>query len=123
MTYEWITRLPKRLQVLMEGVTLDEPPKSPWDTDDELACTLDPEAWFPEKGGTTKVPRQFCARCPQRPRCLAWALLTGEPYGVYGGMTPQERRIVARAARLTARRQTPVADKLPSTIRGRGVAA
>jgi WhiB family transcriptional regulator, redox-sensing transcriptional regulator len=36
--------------------------------------------------------KAICADCPVRRSCLEWALATPEPYGVWGGMTPDERR-------------------------------
>ncbi|MFJ4776182.1 WhiB family transcriptional regulator [Streptomyces sp. NPDC088762] len=36
--------------------------------------------------------KELCASCPVRKVCLRHALLTGEPYGVWGGLTAKERR-------------------------------
>jgi len=36
--------------------------------------------------------KAVCARCPVMAECLSWALAVGEPYGVWGGRTPEERR-------------------------------
>jgi WhiB family redox-sensing transcriptional regulator len=46
--------------------------------------------------GMTKVrqeaaAKRVCAGCPVIANCLKWALKTEEPYGVWGGMTPDER--------------------------------
>lgn len=35
--------------------------------------------------------KAVCATCPVMAQCLAWALQVGEPYGVWGGMTADER--------------------------------
>lgn len=40
-----------------------------------------------------------CQRCPVRMMCLAVALCTGEPYGVWGGLTEDERRKVPHEVR------------------------
>ena len=37
-----------------------------------------------------------CCRCPVRVVCLAAALNTGEPHGIWGGLTEEERRRVPR---------------------------
>jgi WhiB family redox-sensing transcriptional regulator len=36
--------------------------------------------------------KSVCLRCPVRNPCLDWALRVGEPYGVWGGLTADERR-------------------------------
>jgi WhiB family redox-sensing transcriptional regulator len=36
--------------------------------------------------------KEICARCPVRTPCLEWALVTGDPWGVWGGLDPGERR-------------------------------
>jgi len=43
--------------------------------------------------------KAICARCPVRPDCLAYALATGEAYGVWGGATEDERRAMLRQRR------------------------
>lgn len=39
--------------------------------------------------------KQDCHACPVRTACLAYALETAEPHGIWGGMTPRERRRLA----------------------------
>lgn len=41
--------------------------------------------------------KAICADCPVREQCLEHALRTPEQYGIWGGMTPQERRRVGMA--------------------------
>ena len=58
----------------------------------------DSEAWFSE-ADTLKSRRaiRVCGSCPVRQRCLAAALVFDEEFGVWGGLTPSERRpFVAR---------------------------
>jgi WhiB family redox-sensing transcriptional regulator len=43
--------------------------------------------------------KAICARCPVRPDCLAYALDTGEAYGVWGGLSEDERRALLRRRR------------------------
>jgi WhiB family redox-sensing transcriptional regulator len=70
-----------------------------WQWQSTAACReINPEVFFlPENArGSSKRMREaaakaVCARCPIRLRCLDWALTVGEAYGVWGGMTPQER--------------------------------
>lgn len=58
---------------------------------------LDPNQLTP----TYKEARQVCHTCAVRRRCLEWALTHNERDGMWGGLSPQERRGLA----LTRRRQ------------------
>jgi WhiB family redox-sensing transcriptional regulator len=64
---------------------------------DQARCTtVDPDLWFPEKGGTPRPAEQICRSCEPRARCLAWALQHQEKYGVWGGFNERARKRVAR---------------------------
>ena len=71
----------------------------------DAACAgLDPEIWFPDHVTVEGVERtaeakQVCATCPVCTDCLEYALAAHEPYGIWGGMTKQERRNFARRRR------------------------
>ena len=61
------------------------------------ACrSMDPEIWFPAatEGPTYEaqvaVAKAVCAGCPVRAACLDEAVRI--PYGIAGGLTPEERR-------------------------------
>ena len=41
--------------------------------------------------------RRLCRRCPVRDECLAHAVAHNEPVGIWGGLTPSERRTVTPA--------------------------
>lgn len=45
------------------------------------------------------IAKRECAGCPVRTECLSFALDTHEPYGVWGGTTPAERRDLIRRDR------------------------
>lgn len=51
-----------------------------------------PETFFPRSEEAAGPALAFCHRCPTRTLCLAWALRNGERYGVWGGLTEQQRR-------------------------------
>jgi hypothetical protein len=53
---------------------------------------VDPELWYPEVGGDPRTAKRLCASCPVREACLAYALRTAQPFGVWGGLTARERR-------------------------------
>ncbi|MTD58756.1 transcription factor WhiB [Amycolatopsis sp. RM579] len=64
---------------------------------DDAACVgTDPDSFYPEQGpGITldvAAAKRVCLRCPVRPNCLAYAIAHDERHGIWGGLTPQERR-------------------------------
>lgn len=61
-----------------------------------LCQQTDPEAFFPDKGGSTRASKKVCRRCDVRAECLQWALDKDERYGVWGGMSERERRRLKR---------------------------
>lgn len=61
---------------------------------DALCAQVDPDAMFPEKGGSSKTAKQVCARCPVRAECLAFGL--EDRFGIYGGLSERERRSLVR---------------------------
>lgn len=40
--------------------------------------------------------KRMCRNCPVIDSCLEYALETNEVYGIWGGMTPNERRLLRR---------------------------
>ena len=65
------------------------------DWQDEALCKeSDPEAFFPEKGGSTKQAKTVCKRCPVTEKCLQYALDNDERHGIWGGKSERERRII-----------------------------
>jgi len=70
---------------------------------DLASCAeADPDAFFPEKGGSTRKARQVCAACPVAAQCLDYALEREEPFGIWGGMTASQRRQLLRRGRAAA---------------------
>lgn len=72
--------------------TLDQlvPPAPAWQA--QARCNeTDPEAFYPERGGTNLAARGVCAECPVRAACLAWAVENGEKYGMWGGLSEAQR--------------------------------
>ena len=57
-----------------------------------LCAQTDPEAFFPEKGGSTRDAKAVCANCEVREKCLQWAIENDERFGIWGGMSERERR-------------------------------
>ncbi|RTL62763.1 MAG: WhiB family transcriptional regulator [Pseudonocardiaceae bacterium] len=63
-----------------------------------LCAQTDPEAFFPEKGGSTREAKRICAGCEVRAECLEYALAQDERFGIWGGLSERERRRLRRAA-------------------------
>jgi WhiB family redox-sensing transcriptional regulator len=59
---------------------------------DALCAQTNPDAFFPEKGGSTKSPKSVCASCDVVGQCLAYALANDERFGIWGGMSERDRR-------------------------------
>jgi WhiB family redox-sensing transcriptional regulator len=59
---------------------------------DALCAETDPEAFFPEKGGSTREAKRVCSGCSVRAECLESALTNDERFGIWGGLSERERR-------------------------------
>ena len=69
-----------------------------WQTD-ALCAQTDPEAFFPEKGGSTRDAKRVCDACPVQTACLDYAMSKDEKFGIWGGLSERERRRLRRLAR------------------------
>lgn len=61
----------------------------------------DPELFYPLGHGAPAQVEQakaVCRRCDVKDTCLKWALESGEDFGIWGGLTEDERREVKRRA-------------------------
>ena len=63
-----------------------------------LCAQTDPEAFFPEKGGSTREAKKICGGCEVRNRCLEYALENDERFGIWGGLSERERRKLRKRA-------------------------
>ena len=61
-----------------------------------LCAQTDPEAFFPEKGGSTREAKRICQACAVRDECLEYALLNDERFGIWGVLSERERRRLKR---------------------------
>lgn len=79
----------------------------------------DPELFFPQGTNAAQIEeaRAVCRRCDVRPECRDHALDEAEPFGVWGGLSEEERRRTRRR-QSRERRDGPSA---PFTSMGRGV--
>ncbi len=74
-----------------------EPDEQEWQ-ERALCAQTDPEAFFPEKGGSTREAKRICAGCEVRSECLEYALGHDERFGIWGGLSERERRRLKRRA-------------------------
>jgi WhiB family redox-sensing transcriptional regulator len=81
------------------------------------ACrSADPDLFFPiSDSGPAQVQaakaKAICATCQVRRECLAFALRTGQVYGIWGGTTEHERAAVRRK---TASEQPTTNERCPA---------
>jgi WhiB family redox-sensing transcriptional regulator len=84
------------------------------DTDPDLwresaACRyMDPELFFPlsstgRGAADAQRAKAICAGCPVRQRCLAFALATGQEFGIWGGYDEAQLRALRREQQLAER--------------------
>ncbi|SLN01148.1 Sporulation regulatory protein WhiB [Brevibacterium yomogidense] len=66
--------------------------------DQALCAQTDPEAFFPEKGGSTREAKKVCSSCDVRSECLEYALSNDERFGIWGGLSERERRRLKKQA-------------------------
>ena len=76
---------------ILEAIVADLP-----DLSAGLCKEIDPDLWYPEKGGPTQDAKQVCRRCPVQLACLQYALDNDERFGVWGGFSERERRLLHR---------------------------
>lgn len=77
--------------------SLDDDTALAWQAD-ALCAQTDPEAFFPEKGGSTREAKRICENCDVRAECLEYALENDERFGIWGGLSERERRKLRRLA-------------------------
>jgi WhiB family redox-sensing transcriptional regulator len=67
-----------------------------------VECEQVPEIFYPNEWATkqdtdeVRLAKQICNRCPIRNTCLDFALESNEAYGIWGSLTPEERRNLKR---------------------------
>lgn len=65
----------------------------------DAACGyMDRELWFSGDAASVRKAKAVCADCPARVACLDWAQSHRERFGVWGGLTADERREQRTAA-------------------------
>jgi WhiB family redox-sensing transcriptional regulator len=77
-----------------------------WAADDawrvRAACsTVDPDLFFPvgvtgPAVGQIAAAKAVCQQCSVRSECLEFAITTNQEYGIWGGTSEEERRVLRR---------------------------
>ena len=84
------------------------PARHDWDWQSLAACRgMDTAIFYHpenERGPTRhrreREAKRICQGCPVVANCLQWALATREPYGVWGGLSAEERLALQSEQRL-----------------------
>ena len=72
---------------------------------DQANCLgVDPDLFFPERGASTREAKEVCRGCVVRLDCLEFALVNGEKFGIWGGLSERERRRLRRQRAQSTRR-------------------
>jgi WhiB family redox-sensing transcriptional regulator len=90
---------PRPEPVITITLTAAEAAELGWQ-DKALCAEVDPELFYPEKGGSTRDPKRICAMCEVREPCLDYALTHEDVgrFGIWGGTSERERRVLRRQA-------------------------
>lgn len=80
---------------------LAELPAAPEWQDRANCAGTDTDEFFPDAGGSGTQAKKVCRRCEVRPECLNYAIEHDEKFGVWGGKTRNERKLLARQRRGT----------------------
>lgn len=59
-----------------------------------MKCATDPDMWFSEDAEKVREAKHACDSCPTREECAV--LGEDEEFGIWGGMTPEDRRASKR---------------------------
>jgi len=64
-----------------------------------LCAQVDPDLFYADKSdwSMTIKAKLVCRECPVRAQCLSYALENNEVFGVWGGMSPTQRKDLRRA--------------------------
>jgi WhiB family redox-sensing transcriptional regulator len=84
------------LSVVPDFIDAPLTPDDPLWQEKALCAQTDPEAFFPEKGGSTREAKRICLGCEVRDACLEYALANDERFGIWGGLSERERRRLKR---------------------------
>ncbi len=67
-----------------------------YSSNEKIPCTDYVHLFDKEDKRSVEEQKEICSACPLIDKCLRMALLGDEPFGVWGGLDPNERRAVKR---------------------------
>lgn len=62
---------------------------------------VDPELFFPFDSGSGDEAKAICHTCPVEADCAAWAIATYQEAGIWGGLSPEQRKVRRRLGVVT----------------------
>ena len=65
---------------------------------------------FPKRGASTREAKSVCAGCEVKDDCLEYALVNGEKFGIWGGLSERERRRLRRQRALDKKIAMEIAE-------------
>ena len=100
--YSFRNRTPNRSKEMAEISRLPIPVMEEWEWQYKGACRdLEPEMFFhpdgergPRRRNRENAAKAVCATCPVIAACRAHALAVQEPYGIWGGLSEDDRAVI-----------------------------
>ena len=107
--YRTLTRSTNRSKEMAEISRLPIPVMEEWEWQYQGACRdLDPEMFFhpdgergPRRRNRENAAKAVCASCPVIAACRAHALAVQEPYGIWGGLSEDDRAVILERQGMT----------------------
>lgn len=66
---------------------------SNWSSESSCINKSSDEDFFdPRESVLNSLSKKYCANCPVRQHCLYTSMVTQDPYGLWGGLSPKQRR-------------------------------
>ncbi|GAA2234562.1 hypothetical protein GCM10010401_02970 [Rarobacter faecitabidus] len=94
---------PAVVSTLREPITGEFAASTAWDASAFVAATIstpcrsnDADLWFAERTSDIELAKSLCRECPLVRQCLEGALAREEPWGVWGGQSFVDGRVVAQ---------------------------
>ena len=78
-----------------------------------VCMETDPDLFFPETWAQARDAKRLCGDCPVQNDCLKFALATNQQDGIWGGLTPDERRRLRGLGRNRQKQHRPNQSRRP----------
>jgi WhiB family redox-sensing transcriptional regulator len=75
-----------------------------------LCASVGGDFWFPENEGGSRISteivmaKSICRQCIHQVECAEWAI-QNEDFGIWGGLTESNRRVIRRQRRMTSKEE------------------